>query len=225
MLLTRLKRYTQWVHPRYPILSLSDLEKIPNSDNTLVLPIGLRSALYALASPFTFLDDELSVSKGYRQVPTEDLWAIAHRSYHRASRLSHLSLIQLCLLLLQMPPQIYVAAESPSFWALSCSALAIAENLGLNLDPADWRIPRNEIILRRRLWWFTYSAHTWHALVSGRPSHIQEANWHVSPLRADDFEGENHPELKARETIVREIPLCIAHCSLSIIAADVLKEF
>ncbi|KAJ9136740.1 Fungal specific transcription factor domain protein [Pleurostoma richardsiae] len=173
-----LRLYAQFVHPRFPVLSLRDLERIPESDCSLSVPIGLRSAVYALAAPFTFLDDELSVSKGYLQVSTEDLWAIAHRSFQRASRLSHLSSLQLCLLLLQMPPQSYVAADPPSFWALSCSALALAESLGVNLDPS-----------------------------------------------ADDFEGDAFEDPEIRESILQEIPICLAQSALSLIAADVLKEF
>lgn len=171
------------------------------------------------------MDDELSVSKGYLQVPTDELWAIAHRSFQRASRLSHLSSLQLCLLILQMPPHSYVAAEPPSFWALSCSALAIAESLGVNLDPSDWRIPCAEVMLRRRLWWYTHTVHTWHALVGGRSSHINDANWDVSNIKADDFEGRAHNDPDARDSIIKEVPICIAQIELGVIVADVLKEF
>ena len=207
------------------MLSLRDLERMQDAKCSLSDPIGLRSAAYALAAPFTFLDDELSVSKGYLQVPTEDLWAIAHRSFQRSSCISHLSSLQLCLLLLQMPPRSYVAAEPPSFWALSCSALALAESLGVNVDSSDWRLPRQEIILRRRLWWFTFTTHTWLALVSGRPSHINDANWYVSPLTSADFEGEAHRDPGIQASILEQIPICLAQCELSVIAADVLKEF
>jgi hypothetical protein len=124
-----------------------------------------------------------------------------------------------------MPPQSYVAADPPSFWALSCSALALAESLGVNLDPSGWRLPREEIILRRRLWWFTYTVHTWEALVCGRPSHINDANWDVSNLTADDFEGDAFEDPEIRESILQEIPICLAQSALSLIAADVLKEF
>lgn len=219
-------RYTQFVHPSNPIFSLSELsDKMPESQASSPTLLSLRSAVYALAAPFTFLDDELSVSKGYLQVPTEDLWAIAIRSYYRASRQSHLYLLQLCLLLLQMPPQNFVVAEPPSFWALSCSALAIAETLGLNIDPSDWRLPRKEMMLRRRLWWLTYSAHIWQALVCSRPSHINDDNWDVSALKAEDFELEELDDPDIRESIERQIPICLAHCELSIILAAVLKEF
>lgn len=213
------------MHPRYPVLSLADLKRIPDSDSSLTLPIGLRSAIFALAAPFTFLDDELSVSKGYWEVPTDDLWAIAHRSFQRAGCLSHLSLLQLCHLLLQMPPQNWVVAEPSKFWSLSCSAVAIAENLGVNVDPTKWRLPRAEIMLRKRLWWFTYIAHTWHALVCGRPSHISDSNWYVSPLTEEDFERGDGEDPEVRESMQQQIPICLAQYELAVIAADVLREF
>lgn len=163
------------------------------------------------------------MSKGYVQLPTEELWAIAYRSFYRAIRLSHLSLLQLCLLLLQMPPRNFAVAESPSPWALSCSALAIAESLGLNLDPSSWRLPRKEVMLRRRLWWLTYVQHVWHSLVFGRPSHLNDDNWDVSKLTSEDFEGEVHVDPDIRSTILQYIPIVLALCDLSMIAADVLS--
>lgn len=186
--------------------------------------IGIQSAVYALAAPFTFLDDDLSVSNGYLGVPTDDLWDIAHRSFHRDSCFSHIALLQLCLLLLQMPPQNFVVAEPSKFWALSCSAVAIAENLGVNMDPKDWRLPREEVMLRRRLWWLTYVGHTWHALVCGRPSHLNDDNWFVSSLSSDDFE-QDHDNPDICTSINKHIPICLAQCELGVIAADVLREF
>ncbi|KAH8682589.1 fungal-specific transcription factor domain-containing protein [Xylariales sp. PMI_506] len=220
-----LKLYTQFVHPRIPVLSLSDLANMPYSECGPLNPIGLQSAAYALAAPFTFLDDELSVSRGYGQIATEELWAIANRSFQRASCLSHLSALQLCLLLLQMPPPNFAVAEPLSTWSLSCSALAIAESLGLNLDPSDWRLPRKEVMLRRRLWWLTYIQHIWEAIVIGRPSHLNDANWDVSKLTTADFEGDELSDPELRDTVIRQIPICLAQCELSIIAADILKEF
>jgi hypothetical protein len=198
---------------------------MPDPHYNLSAPIGILSAVYALAAPFTFLDDELSVANGYRQVPTKDLWAVAHRSFQRASRLSHLSLLQLCLLLLQMPPQNFAVADPPSFWALSCSSVAIAENLGVNLEPLEWRLPRKEVRLRRRLWWLTFTQHTWHALVFGRPSHISDGNWDVSNISTSDFEVDENPDPETNESIEQQIPICVAECGLSLIAAQVLKEF
>ncbi|RVX71310.1 hypothetical protein B0A52_04884 [Exophiala mesophila] len=216
-----LKLYTQCVHPRFPVLSLSDLSQLLTDDCC----IGIKSTVFALAAPFTFLDDELSVSKGYSQLPTENLWAIAYRNYLRLSQFSHLSLLQLSLLLLEMPPLNFAVAESPNPWALSCSALAIAESLGLNIDPLNWRLPRHEIILRRRLWWLTYVQHIWHALVFGRTSHIDDAAWDVSRLSPDDFEGTDHPDPDVKNAIKQHIPTIMAMSDLSTIAADILKQF
>lgn len=198
---------------------------MPGSDGSLAVPVGLQSAVYALAAPFSYLDDALSVMKGYLPVPTENLWAVARRSFQRATCSSHLSLLQLCLLLLQAPPQTFTAAEPPSAWAMSCSALAIAENLGVNLEPSDWRLPRKEVMLRRRLWWLTYTLHTWRAVVFGRPSHINDANWNVSKLTMDDFELDEHQDPRMRDAIAQGSPICMAECDLSIITADVLREF
>lgn len=203
---------------------MADLRRLPDLAPGSPASIGILSAVYALAAPFTFLDDELSVSNGYLGVPTDDLWDIAQRSFQRAGCFSHVSLLQLCLLLLHMPPQNMVVAEPTKFWALSCSAVAIAENLGVNLDPQKWRLPKDEIILRRRLWWQTYVMHTWHALVSGRPSHIHDSNWCVSKLTEQDFEPGPREHLDP-ETEKQHVTICLAQVELGVIAADVLKEF
>ncbi|KAH8168720.1 fungal specific transcription factor domain-containing protein [Sarocladium implicatum] len=216
--------YTRFVHPRFPVLSSADLGRLKGRSAGSLASIGIQSAVYALAAPFTFLDDELSVSNGYLGVPTDDLWDIAQRSFQRASCFSHISLLQLCLLLLNKPPQNMVVAEPTKFWALSCSAVAIAENLGANVDPVDWRLPKDEIMLRRRLWWLTFVSHTWHALVSGRPSHIHEPNWCVSRLTEEDFEKSRKDPLDV-EAEKQLIDICLAHVSLGVIAADVLREF
>ncbi|KAF7560280.1 hypothetical protein G7046_g3861 [Stylonectria norvegica] len=220
-----LKLYTKYVHPRFPVLSLSDLSRMPYSTCDLCNPVGLQSAVYALAAPFAFLDDELSMLYGYDQVSTDLLWAMAHRSYQRASCLSHLSSLQLCLLLQQQPPPNYAVAEPLSTWAMACAALSIAESLGLNRDPSHWRLPRKEIMLRKRLWWFTYMQHTWQALVLSRPSHLNSEDWDVLSLDADDFEGDEVQDPQIRDLVLQQIPLCLAEYKLSVIAADVLREF
>lgn len=158
-------------------------------------------------------------------MPTEELWAIAHRSFQRSTRFAHLSSLQLCLLLLQMPPQNFAVGESSHSWALSCSALAIAESLGLNLDPTDWRLPRKEMGLRRRLWWLTYVQHIWQALVLGRPSHLNDDNWDVSKLNAEDLPQEENMHTEIRQLVQRQSLNIVAMSDLSMIAADVLKDF
>lgn len=214
-------RYLQFVHPGFPILSLHDIGEMMDDKSH----VGIKSAIFALAAPFTYLDDELSVRKGYSQLPTEELWAITQRSYRRALESSHLSLLQLCLLLLQMPPLNFAVAEAPYAWTMSCAAVAIAESLGLNIDPATWRMPKREVMLRRRLWWFTYSQHIWFSLAFGRASHLNDANWDVSPLSIDDFERGDDQDLDINTSILKSNPFVVASCELSRIAADIQREF
>jgi hypothetical protein len=188
-------------------------------------PVGIQAAVYALASSFAFLDDELSILRGYDQIKAEDLWAIAHRSYQRALCFSHISCLQLCLLLLQTPAPNPAVSDPLNTWALSCSSVSLAESLGLNLDPLDWKLPLTEIMLRRRLWWLMYSHHIWHAIVLARPSHVNCDNWELSELTVDDFETEKLNDLEFRNFVQRQGSLVIAHCQLAVIAADVLVAF
>ena len=187
--------------------------------------MGIQAAVYALAAPFAFLDDELSIIRGYNQINSEDLWAIAHRSFQRSLCFSHLSSLQLCLMLLQTPNPNPAVSDPFSTWALSCSSVSIAENLGINLDPLEWRLPRSEIMLRRRLWWLMYGRHVWHAVVLSRPSHIRSENWDVAPLTTEDFEVDHIEDCKFRNFVLRQCSLVIAHCQLTGIVSDVLSTF
>jgi hypothetical protein len=70
-----------------------------------------------------------------------------------------------------------------------------------------------------------YAAHTWQALLCGRPSHVNDACWDVEPLTEDVFEGRGCDDEDLRQAILRQVPVCIAMCELSVIAADILGEF
>ncbi|KAI1623132.1 fungal-specific transcription factor domain-containing protein [Exophiala viscosa] len=214
-----LKLFFKFIQPSYPVLSSHDHNGEYRGCNCTT---GLRAAVYALAAPYYFLDDYLSVDRGYQQPSTEELWGIAHRGLHRDSRKSHLGLVQLSLLLLHRPPQNYAVADIPCSWALACSVLADAETLGLNLDPSDWKLPSHEIRLRKRLWWLVHIEHTWRALVLGRPSHIGDSNWDVSELTGDDFDLDDFADAEARSAIRAQCPYFMALCSLSTIASQVL---
>lgn len=174
-----------------------------------------------------FLDDELSLTKGYSEISSETLWAIAYRCYHRAKSSARLSLLELCLLLLQKPPDNFAVSDSPVLWQLSCSTLAIAETLGLNMDPQRWKLPREEIKHRRRLWWLTYSQHIWHACVFGRSVHINDSNWDVAHLTMDDFDMDiiGSQDATIRSKAIQYMSIFLAECHIAEIAADVLKEF
>ncbi|KAL6247635.1 Fungal specific transcription factor [Rhinocladiella similis] len=214
-----LKLFFKFIQPSYPVLSSHDHNGEYRNCNCST---GLRAAVYALAAPYYFLDDYLSVDRGYQQPSTEELWGIAHRGLQRDSRKSHLGLVQLGLLFLHRPPQNYAVADIPSSWALACSVLAAAESLGLNLDPSDWKLPSHEVRLRKRLWWLVHVEHTWRALVLGRPSHINASNWDVSELTADDFDLDDIADPEARSCVEAQSPYFMALCSLSTIASQII---
>lgn len=216
-------RFFEYVHPLYPVLSAQDF-MVLMSDNSKSFSLGMVAAIYALAIPFYFLDDELSVQKGYRQPPTEELWQIAERSLRRSSDEAHLELIQLYLLLLLKPPRNFAMADPPDAWAMASSALAAAQSLGLHLDPSEWRLPNNEIRLRRRLWWMVYIEHTWRAAVLGRPSHIVPDNWEVSKLSNDDFDTHAPATLEPNQSIQTGMRYIIALSEITMIVDETLRE-
>lgn len=67
--------------------------------------------------------------------------------------------------------------------------------------------------------------HAWQALVIARPLHLNDDSWDVSPLTVNDFEGDEIQSTDIKASVMRHTPLCLAEYELSVIAADVLKEF
>ena len=59
--------------------------------------------------------------------------------------------------------------------------------MGLGLDCNDWKLPKWERGLRKRLAWAVYLEDKWLSLKLARPSHINESNWMVLPLYDQDF--------------------------------------
>uniref|UniRef100_A0A093UYT5 Transcriptional activator protein DAL81 n=1 Tax=Talaromyces marneffei PM1 TaxID=1077442 RepID=A0A093UYT5_TALMA len=70
-----------------------------------------------------------------------------------------------------------------------------------------------------------YNYHVWQAMVIARPLHLNDDSWDVSPLTVNDFEGYEIQNAEIKASALRHTPLCLAEYELSVIAADVLKEF
>ncbi|KAH8806111.1 fungal-specific transcription factor domain-containing protein [Xylogone sp. PMI_703] len=217
------KLYFEHIHPSSPILSIQDLSILTSGDLNN-FSVGILAAIYALAIPFCFLDDALSVQKGYRRPPTEELWAIVERGLKRSSSVAHLELVQLHLLQILKPPQNPAVADPPDTWGLTCSALAAAQSLGLHLDPSTWRLPSDEIKLRKRLWWLVYMEHVWHATVLGRPSHIISDQWEVANLTENDFDTDMIPNRGSSDGIQVGVYYVIALSEISTIGDEALRQ-
>jgi hypothetical protein len=152
------------------------------------MPTALLAAIYAIALPFSGWDDKLCVEDAYSSPPTEVIWRIAHRCFTKEISRARLSTVQAAILLLHRAVPSQLVADPPTSWVSVSSALAIAQSLGLHMDPGDWDLPAWEIRLRRRLWWTLFVEEKWRALSYGRPSHIHRDDWHVLPPTDKDFE-------------------------------------
>ncbi|KAH0429136.1 fungal specific transcription factor domain protein [Colletotrichum camelliae] len=180
-----LNLFWRYVQPYFPILSVECIMHDKNGDPS-TLPTSLAAAIYGHALPFCVFDDKLCVDV-YTPPSADRLfklaWMAALSQFHTPS----LATVQTMLLLIQRRPTNRHVADTPFKWVMLADTVALAQCLGLNLDPSDWSIPPWEKRLRRRLAWAVYVQDRWLSLNFGRSSHIQECDWDVSSLGPEDF--------------------------------------
>ncbi|KAJ0357524.1 hypothetical protein COL154_010005 [Colletotrichum chrysophilum] len=180
-----LNLFWRYVQPYFPILSMEYIMQDNNGDPS-TLPTSLAAAIYGHALPFCVFDDKLCVDV-YTPPSADRLfklaWMAALSQFHTPS----LATVQTMLLLIQRRPTNRHVADTPFKWVMLADTVALAQCLGLNLDPSDWLIPPWEKRLRRRLAWAVYVQDRWLSLNFGRSSHIQECDWDVSSLGPEDF--------------------------------------
>lgn len=168
--------YFRNVHPSYPIIQKSAfLDRVKHGDKQFNPP--LLASMYLLALSWWDSDPALNM---YPKPDTKRLEYIAISSLTIAMQRPKTSVVQAGLLILQR-------AKS-STWTLTVQLVALGQDIGLHLDCSDWSIPLWERRLRKRLAWALYMQDKWSALLHGRPSHINAADWAVSPPTAEDFD-------------------------------------
>ncbi|KAK5740865.1 Fungal specific transcription factor, partial [Elasticomyces elasticus] len=165
--------YFRNVHPSYPIIQKNAfLDRHRHGDRQFNPP--LLAAMYLLALSWWDTDPLSSAVKP----DMARLEYIAISSLTIAMQRPKMSAVQAGLLLLQR-------AKS-STWTLTVQLVALAQDIGLHLDCTDWSIPPWERRLRKRLAWALYMQDKWSALMHGRPSHINAADWAVpAPIDLD----------------------------------------
>jgi hypothetical protein len=164
------------VHPSFPILHKKVyLEKYGRTHREFSPP--LLAAVYILALNWWSYSSELAKLPKPDVAELED---IAYRTLQDVSHRAKLSTVQAGLLLLQRP-------RSNQAWQLTAQLVAIGQDLGLNLDCSNWRVPVWERGLRKRLGWALFMQDSWSALIYGRPPHICSSNWAVHPVVSSDF--------------------------------------
>ncbi|SCU94453.1 LAFA_0F21924g1_1 [Lachancea sp. 'fantastica'] len=167
------------IHPQFPILhERVFLEKYSRSYRELTAP--LLAALYSLSLQWWDFHPQLV---GFAKPDvTDQLNKIALRTFFDVIERPKLSIIQTGLLILQC------RSESSSNWAICSEVVALAEDLGLGVDCQDWRLPRWERGLRRRLAWAVWLEDKWTSMMEARHSHlILGRNWLVKMLTDEDF--------------------------------------
>lgn len=199
--------YFRIIHPSYPILHKKVfLEKYSRTHREFSAP--LLAAVYVLAIQWWDYDPQLNrfpkpnVLRILKIGLTNYLLEILKRP--------KLSAVQAGLLLLQCKNivrhnnssgdanQPGLAQNGPenldslslsdfSEWVLCSQVIALSEELGLGLDCRDWKLPKWERGLRKRLAWAVFMEDKWLSLKNARPSHINDLNWVVQSLAEEDF--------------------------------------
>ncbi|KAF6812067.1 fungal specific transcription factor domain protein [Colletotrichum sojae] len=180
-----LKLFWRYVQPYFPVLSVEHTIQEQDGDPSQ-LPTCLAATIYGHALPFCVFDDKLCVDV-YTPPSADRLFELAWKAVLPRFHTPSLATLQTMLLLIQRRPTNRHVADTPFKWVMLADTVALSQCLGLNLDPTDWSIPLWEKRLRRRLAWAVYVQDRWLSLNFGRSSHIQECDWDVFPLNADDF--------------------------------------
>ncbi|KAG0672645.1 Fungal specific transcription factor [Maudiozyma exigua] len=176
------------VHPYFPILhERVFLEKYLRSYRELTTP--LLASIYSLALQWWDFHPKLI---GFAKPDVVELLNdIAFKTFFERIERPKLSMVQTGLLLLQCK------SESKNNWVLCSNVVALAEELGLGVSCQDWKLPKWEKDLRKRLAWAVWSTDKWISLIEGRHSHlILGRNWMVNVLKRSDFPSTS-PMVKA----------------------------
>ncbi|ODQ80479.1 hypothetical protein BABINDRAFT_160758 [Babjeviella inositovora NRRL Y-12698] len=210
--------YFRIIHPSFPILHKKVfLEKYSRTHREFSAP--LLAAVYVLATLWWDYDPQLSQ---YPKPDVAQLNRIAIRTFSDVIERPKLSAVQAGLLLLQCRP------DHARNWVMCLQVVALAEELGLGLNCATWRLPKWERGLRRRLAWAVFMQDKWLSLTESRPSHIAIGrDWLVQPVSEEDFpekpgDGdaqEGSTDIENGKFLFREM------ISLSIIVSEILDTF
>ncbi|KAM3532037.1 hypothetical protein NHJ13051_000413 [Beauveria bassiana] len=211
-----LRLYLRFIFQNLPIVSVAKLQEDEEEFIRSTSP-GVLAGMFALALPFTSWDEQLCLDSAYSKPDTGKLWQISYCCLQKELHFPSLSTIQTCLLLLNTTTFDPVAVETPFAWSLACSVLAIAQSLGLHLEPGRWKIPEDEIRLRRRLWSAVVVEHSWRAVTHGRSTMLRDDDCNVAPISYADFAGTDNPSNAA--------DYFISFCLLTNLVNEICRNF
>lgn len=236
--------YFRIIHPLYPILHKKVfLEKYSRTHREFSAP--LLAAVYVLAIQWWDYDPQLN---RFPRPNVEMILKIGLNNYLlEILKRPKLSAVQAGLLLLQckhilrvaringnqqanqqpQQPQGGVLDSDYSDWVLSSQVVALSEELGLGLNCNNWKLPKWERGLRKRLAWAVYMEDKWLSLKNSRPSHVNDNNWVVVLLVEEDFpEKHGDGDLKEGSSDIdngKKNFMCLIE--LLTILSDILTQF
>ncbi|CAK9436412.1 uncharacterized protein LODBEIA_P09700 [Lodderomyces beijingensis] len=231
---TLIDLYFRIIHPSYPIVHKKVfLEKYSRTHREFSAP--LLAAVYVLAIQWWDYDPQLN---RFPKPNVELILKIGLNNYlQEILKRPKLSAVQAGLLLLQCKhiiscrtgiDQVQNSGDADySEWVLCSQIVSLAEELGLGLNCNNWKLPKWERGLRKRLAWAVYTEDKWLSLKDSRPSHISSNNWVVLPLYEEDF-PEKHGDGDLKEgssDIDNGKKIFISLIELSMILSDILDQF
>ncbi|GAA6052479.1 hypothetical protein JCM3770_001132 [Rhodotorula araucariae] len=195
-----------FLHQTQPAMPVLDLHFFPSSDPAQVARAGISYGLLTsmLAHSTCYVHEIRPAHK--------HLWKQVLLSLEDEYRKPTLQTLQQAIITISSRPAINLAQNHIAAARLT----GAAQLLGLHLDPAQWRIPHSERVLRKRLWWAILITDKWRALWYGRPSNISRDSWNVSLPTLDDLDTD--PDSLSGLSF-------IAWCKLTCIVDTVLSEF
>ncbi|KAJ4854691.1 fungal specific transcription factor domain-containing protein [Trichoderma breve] len=178
-----IRLYERFIAPQYPIFSTQSRPSPKSS------PTYLLAAIYAIAQPFMQFDDVLTLDLAYDPLPTSALLQISLKALEFEIHGPTLPVVQAFILLLARPTPHHLISDSSFRCKLLGTLISAAHTLGLHMDPVEWSIPRWQATQRRRLSFIIFKIDTWMASSLGRPPLLNEENWLITSMSAEDGYG------------------------------------
>lgn len=147
-------RYFDVVHPAFPVLDETAVKKA-YQDGTL--PHTLLCEIYAVSLVSWDLSPPI-VASGRSQPDLQYMWDTTVNAMHKDFLIPSISTVLACILDLLGRP-----ITSITYNAINVgSAVALAQSLGLNRNPANWKLDPRQKKLRIKTWWALLIHDTWY---------------------------------------------------------------
>lgn len=96
----------------------------------------------------------------------------------------------------------------------------MSHDLGLNVDPSDWAVSRDDQSRRIRLWWAIFIQDKWCALGLGRQSYISDEQHNVPLPTIEDFPSSNYQDLPSPNIGILQF---VGMATLTTILSDIVS--